>query len=103
MSNIFRRFRDARGAMWDVWVVVPHHVERRFQSPATPPDGVERRQRAESRVNLGRRMANGWLAFSSGMERRRLAPIPKDWHQLEDAELASLCARATPVTRASHS
>jgi len=38
----------------------------------------------------------GWLAFESAHgEKRRLAPVPKNWESLPDEELAVLCARAT--------
>lgn len=79
----------------------PKNVERRFETPGRPPRGVERRKRAELRVNLGRHMAHGWLAFWSGIERRRLAPIPLDWQDLAEDQLAQLCDRALPVSHAS--
>ena len=41
----------------------------------------------------------GWLAFeSSSGEKRRLAPVPKDWEALSDRELSALSEQATPQT-----
>jgi hypothetical protein len=36
----------------------------------------------------------GWLAFQSGTEWRRFAPIPDDWESLKDRALLALLARA---------
>lgn len=91
-----RRFRNARGEAWDVWDVTPTALERRFQHPAIPPFGVERRQRRQFRANLGPLMANGWLIFAGGAERRRLGPIPPGWDALPDDDLARLLEVATP-------
>ena len=50
-------------------------------------------------ANGGRRSVNpelsgGWLAFESPIEKRRLAPIPEGWEDLDDESLAELCDRA---------
>ena len=39
----------------------------------------------------------GWLCFEHNDERRRLAPIPKNWEDLPEPYLAGLWAVATPV------
>jgi hypothetical protein len=39
----------------------------------------------------------GWLCFEHEDERRRLAPIPKNWEELPEPYLAGLWAVATPV------
>jgi len=96
--STLRRFRDAGGVLWDAWSVVPENIERRFEAPAGPPHGVERRHRNERRVSLGPRLAHGWLTFQSRDERRRLAPIPPGWDQLSDADLARLCEHAERVS-----
>lgn len=41
----------------------------------------------------------GWLVFSSGSERRRLAPCPSEWAEFSDAALQSLLDAAVPVAR----
>ena len=40
---------------------------------------------------------HGWLCFEQPDERRRLSPIPKDWQELPETELARLWERAKPV------
>jgi len=99
VTTALREFKDGEGQAWEVWDVVPTNHERRFQRPATPPTGVERRQKPEFRVNLGMQMVNGWLIFASGSLRRRLAPVPDHWHERTDDELRGLLASATPVSR----
>jgi hypothetical protein len=54
------------GRVWDVWPVRP-----------TGTDGVGVRPE----------YAEGWLAFRSGGERLRLAPVPAGWDTLPQAEL----------------
>jgi len=41
----------------------------------------------------------GWLAFTSSTETRRLAPIPEGWLTASEAELVVLCKRAEPAPR----
>ena len=95
-----RSFIDSSGRSWDVWSVQPDNIERRedAQPAAKPP--VERRSRREYRVPLGRKWANGWLAFETKGERRRLAPIPTNWLELEGEGLDELCRAATPIAHA---
>lgn len=51
--------------------------------------------RAPRRFVLRGAMSQGWLAFVSTGERRRLCPIPADWSAATTGELAALCARAS--------
>ena len=37
---------------------------------------------------------DGWLLFQSAGARKRLAPYPHEWRQLDAHELEQLCARA---------
>lgn len=39
----------------------------------------------------------GWLCFDDGRERRRLSPVPKDWPEIDDITLETLCSRAEIV------
>ncbi|HEU4995802.1 MAG TPA: hypothetical protein VFT29_13340, partial [Gemmatimonadaceae bacterium] len=39
----------------------------------------------------------GWLCFESAKDRRRLKPIPEDWHTKDEYSLAYYCARAESV------
>lgn len=70
-----REFTDRAGMRWRVW-------------PTTPIRG-----------NVRPQFAGGWLAFESAHERRRLAPIPAEWEELDDEGLRILLAECTPVTR----
>jgi hypothetical protein len=109
----FRNFTDASGVAWSVWDVRPEGPERRkgrerrsrgIDDPGVDPPvidertGRERRRRREEeapRPSLGDVLADGWLAFESPSERRRLSPIPPRWEIASEAELADLCARAS--------
>jgi hypothetical protein len=95
-----RSFIDSSGRSWDVWSVHPDNIERREddRSGAAPP--VERRMRREYRVPLGRKWSNGWLAFETKGERRRLAPIPANWLEMDLDALDELCRSATPIAGA---
>ena len=71
-----RVFEDSTGARWDVY-----EVRRSSQKALAVSAGLER----------------GWLAFGSGTEKRRLAPIPENWESVDDVELERLCRRARVV------
>lgn len=40
--------------------------------------------------------SEGWLLFSSGEERRRLAPLPPGWREASERQLRRWCADALP-------
>jgi hypothetical protein len=42
------------------------------------------------RIALTPVLTHGWLAFESGPLRRRLVPIPADWHLLPERALREL-------------
>ena len=65
-----RKFLDAAGVIWQVWAVTPLIPER-------PIDG--------------------WLAFESKFEKRRLRPIPSSWESSSDEELQTLLGAALPA------
>ena len=111
-----RAFTDDSGTEWTVWEVQPGQfvigaTERRAgldRRVAPAPDPViERRRGSERRVRarhavtgIGTELAGGWLTFQAGPMRRRLAPVPDGWDRLADAELATLCGRASTALRA---
>jgi hypothetical protein len=68
-----RTFEDSAGTVWEVF-----EVRRSSQNAQAVTAGLEL----------------GWLAFISGSQKRRLAPYPRDWHELSDAELERLCESA---------
>ena len=80
-----REFTDSKGVEWRVWDVRPEHMH-----PAT---------RTEDFLS---NLQDGWLAFESAKEKRRLeAPYPYDWTSCRIPELEALCREATPVVRRS--
>lgn len=105
----YRIFQDRAGREWAAWDVMPRVIERRIMQRRVvlvqrPADGE--RRRTERRSGLGRRtllparMAGGWLCFETRDERRRLAPVPKDWERCPDdrLELYCRCADLVPTT-----
>ena len=91
-----RTFRDDQGREWDAWEVVPTAVERRLaRDGAIRKPSTERRKVQEARVLVPEDLERGWLAFQSGTERVRLAPIPNEWAEMTDEELVDLLSRAT--------
>lgn len=92
-----RHVRDPEGAEWVVWEVIPVRsslLERRGMSP-----GAEAYAGPDRRGEGSRTLKEGWLAFESGGEKRRLAPVPAGWEACPDEELRALLARAAPVRR----
>lgn len=105
-----RSFTDPIGARWDVWDVRPAQpagwggperradVDRRLRAaPGLHPDDDERRVPDRRRGPLARALGDGWLAFQSGPDRRRLAPIPPAWEGADDATLARYLLAAAPA------
>ena len=62
------------GQRWEVWEV--HRREGRSVDPE---------------------LTEGWLTFESALEKRRLAPIPEGWDELDEEALARLCDGAVFV------
>jgi hypothetical protein len=57
------------------------------------------RRTAFNPARVSPEFAEGWLAFQAGQERRRLAPVPLGWEQLDESALEQLCQAAMPVGR----
>lgn len=72
-----REFTDSAGVRWQVWATTP------------------------SRGNVRPQFASGWLAFECGSERRRLAPFPPEWTEVDVDALCALLAQATVAVRGS--
>lgn len=91
-----RQFEDEVGRTWDVWEVHPSAVERRVNEERRKQDRntPDRRQNQDIHFPMPRELAEGWLAFQSGEERLRLAPIPDGWSRMSDDELRALRGRA---------
>jgi hypothetical protein len=79
-----REFVDKQGVAWKVWDITPESMH-----PVTVREFF-----------LGE-YQEGWLAFESPDERRRLADWPPNWAELSDEELGRLCDRAKPAPKRS--
>ena len=108
-----RAFTDTMGTDWQVWAVTPQWADRRsgvprrsrsIDDPDVDPPVIEHRRITDRRrglpdqfrrVRLAGGLENGWLAFESSGERRRLAPIPAGWEAATERELEQLCRSAT--------
>lgn len=75
-----REVEDDKGVRWTVFAVYPS-VSREGRAPLREP------------------YSKGWLAFDSGLETRRLAPVPDDWARMSDKALVELCGRAEVAPR----
>ena len=73
-----RTFRDENGLEWEVRAITPATKDRR--APVVRAD-----------------LANGWLLFTLGLERRRLAPLPSAWRSASEAQLEDWRRSAEPV------
>ena len=84
---MLREFKDTNGVEWLVWDVYPSggSGEQRISDPGA--------------AFPHRELAEGWLCFESGSEKRRVAPIPVGWEELTSAELERLCQSAGYISR----
>jgi hypothetical protein len=78
-----REFSDGSGKQWRAWDVEPEEL-----NPRTRDEDY-----------LAQLYFTGWIVFETiaGDEKRRLYPIPHDWHELPDPELVVLLAKAEVV------
>jgi hypothetical protein len=77
-----RTFESPDGATWSVWEVIPDRVSE---------------FRSTNGSHLPRDMADGWLCFDCGTEKRRLAPLPANWQERSEEDLRFWCRAAVPV------
>lgn len=91
-----RRLQDDTGRWWDVWDTRPTIIDRRAgrDRRSGGRSRADRRTKSEARIAVEPEYRDGWLAFQSGDEWRRLAPIPPEWETLPDAELRALLSQA---------
>jgi hypothetical protein len=76
-----REFTDSKDVVWRVWDVTTAQMH-----PVTRKEDF-----------MGD-LAEGWLAFESATEKRRLpAPYPADWATMSIPDLEALCQVAPPV------
>jgi hypothetical protein len=102
-----RSFVDSAGHEWQAFDVIPRSEERRRYDRRTSGEvqqvATEDRRDVDRRITVGGTTgivgADGWLCFERGGDRRRLSPIPDDWHRCDDAQLEAYCRSARPVRR----
>lgn len=76
-----REFTDSKSIVWRVWDVTTAQMH-----PVTKNEDF-----------MGE-LADGWLAFESTFEKRRLAaPYPSNWATMPIPQLEALCQQAPPV------
>jgi hypothetical protein len=94
-----RTFTDSAGTEWKVWDVIPSFVreqeERRGTNAGSEHKGTERRRGLDRSNLLTPGLERGWLCFECDAEKRRLTPIPPEWDQSTEEELAALCDQAS--------
>lgn len=105
----YRTFLDARGKVWEVWMVHPSSIERRRMERRSPVENavflIEQRVLGDRRSNIGTRGAvateysTGWLCFASDGEKRRLAPVPTNWMSANDSQVAEWARIAKRVMK----
>jgi hypothetical protein len=105
----YRTFLDARGRVWEVWMVHPSSIERRRMERRSPVENavflIEQRVLGDRRAHTGIRAAvateysAGWLCFASNGEKRRLAPVPVNWMSANDSQVAEWCRIAKRVLK----
>jgi hypothetical protein len=89
-----RRFKDKNDREWEVWDVRPASVEEMLRVHRSEP-----RLESQTGVALPAELREGWLAFHSDDEARRLAPIPLGWDSWSDSELEQLSADAHHIPK----
>ena len=92
-----RQFTDSAGRTWDVWDVHPTTASRTLAElyPHQSPEAIA----GAPCHSVAPGLADGWLCFELGAERRRLAPVPADWETLPPRELEQLRDCAARVAR----
>lgn len=101
LTMAHREFTDSERTTWMVWEVYPALADRRTSvgdRRGYMRETVDRRT-AFNPACVSPEYAHGWLAFQSGLERRRLVPVPPGWEALDESDLERLCKAATPVGR----
>lgn len=78
-----RIFEDVRGKRWHAFA-------------------VQASESMSDRGGLPEEFRQGWLAFESRDELRRVAPIPENWAELPTDELRLLCHNARSAPRRTH-
>ena len=78
----YRTFTGPDGQEWQVWDVLPN----RESEPGS-----------RSRTWLPAEMAEGWLCFEAGDQKRRLTPLPAGWEEADDETIGELFRASLPA------
>jgi hypothetical protein len=98
-----RQIKDQNGIAWDVWDVFPKDaLGQSAYDRRNPPRSGDRASDPPVPM-LASELAQGWLCFQSGTDRKRFAPIPPQWTDLPDAVLRVMLEIAAPVSASSDS
>jgi hypothetical protein len=109
----YRTFLDSTGKRWEVWLVTPAAAERRKADRRAGTSGgdgyagnLDRRKTPERRrspfqrsVAVASEFSQGWLCFESEGEKKRLAPVPEDWHEAGPDRLSTWLQAARRVVK----
>ena len=105
----YRTFEDARGRVWEVWMVHPSAIERRRMERRSRVENavflIEQRVMGDRRNTPGARSAvaseysSGWLCFASEGEKRRMAPVPISWMTANDTQIGEWLRVAKRVVK----
>lgn len=88
---------DSQGTAWDVWAVSPAALERRVEVEVASESPAPERRRQSRRILVADALQDGWLAFQSLYEKRRLAPLPVGWSDASDETLREYLRRSVVV------
>jgi hypothetical protein len=95
-----RQFSDSAGVAWEVWDVQPAVLTPASSSSpdaTVPSSGSPAGSPRWESPRLDGPLANGWLCFQCAGAKRRLAPIPDGWQELDGVQLERLCVSASAV------
>jgi hypothetical protein len=96
-----REFQDQGGRSWQAWDVHPATAAA-WLNAAHQAVAVDRGEGTPHHFPIfavSEDLRAGWLAFQSGGECRRLAPIPANWAVLSDESLITLLNAAHRTSR----
>lgn len=94
-----RDFTDSSGRSWRVWETFPSTLPSQGagSSAFSRFMGAQPDQEGNTSRTVRKSYKDGWLTFTSGSERRRLAPIPSNWEQDSEARLREYLERSDQI------
>lgn len=89
-----RTLTDAAGRVWQLWAVVPGRARTVGLDTGRMPNVWGGAASATLAQAASTGDDGGWLVFMHETERRRLAPIPPEWEDLDEVQLRRLLLSA---------